>query len=76
MGAIVTLSLKAGSLKYRPAFFYDFYVSTLYMDKEYGQRVLIEIVDTEQTPIVLIELSKFFIFIKECLQRKVFWKIK
>jgi len=60
MGAIVTLTVKAGSLKFRPNVLYDFYVSTVYMNQEYGQRVLVEIVDTEQAPIVLIELSSLF----------------
>ena len=60
MGAIVTLTLKAGSLKLRPNVLYDFYVSTFFMNQEYGQRVLVEIVDTEQAPIVLIELSSLF----------------
>jgi hypothetical protein len=36
---------------------YEVYVYTLYMNKEYSQRVRIRIACEEQTPVVFLELS-------------------
>jgi len=60
VGNCLTLTINAGSLKYLSNAWYEVYVSTLYMNREYGQRVQINILEDEQLPIVFLELSIIF----------------
>ena len=49
------LTLNAGSLPYVPNRQYEIYVSTFYYDIEYYQKVVINIENTTQVPVALIE---------------------
>jgi hypothetical protein len=58
--------MHSGSLKYMPQdAWYQVYVYTVFMDKEYSQRVQIRIAYEEQTPIVFLELSFFLIYFSD-----------
>jgi hypothetical protein len=57
MGNYVVFTINAGSLIFLLNGWYEVYVSTFYMNKEFGQIVQINIVDDEQPPVVFIELS-------------------
>jgi hypothetical protein len=57
-GNLVKLTINAGALKYTADdSWYEVFVYSVYMNKEYSQRVQIRIAYEEQTPIVFIELS-------------------
>ncbi len=57
-GNYISLTIDAGALKYMPdSAWYEVYVYTYYMNREYSQRVQIRIAFEEQTPIVFLELS-------------------
>ena len=57
-GNYITLTIIAGALKYMSKdAWYEVYVYTVYMNKEYSQRVQIRIAFADQTPIVFLELS-------------------
>jgi len=62
-GNYATLTINAGSLKYLPNTSYEVYVSTFYMNKVYGQKVLINIVD-DAPPVLFMELSISLIYYK------------
>ncbi len=47
--------MNAGSLPYVPNRQYEIYVSTIYYDIEYYQKVVINIENTTQIPVALIE---------------------
>ncbi len=49
------LTLNAGSLPYAPNRQYEIYVSTIYYGIEYYQKVVINIENTTQIPVALIE---------------------
>ncbi len=49
------LTLNAGSLPYVPNRQYEIHVSTIYYDIEYYQKVVINIENTTQVPVALIE---------------------
>ena len=59
MGNYVVLTINAGSLKFLLNGWYQVYVSTFYMNKEFGQIVQINLVNDEQPPVVFIE---YFLF--------------
>jgi hypothetical protein len=64
MGNYVTLTINAGALKYiSQDAWYEVYVYTVYMNKEYLQRVQIIIAFKEQTAVVFIELSFYFLLL-------------
>ena len=63
IGNFITLTINAGALKYMfQDAWYEVYVYTVYMNKEYSQRVQIRIAYEEQTPVVFLELSLYFYF--------------
>ncbi len=47
---------------------YEVYVYTVYMNREYSQRVQIRIAYEEQTPVVFLELSFYFYHILSSLK--------
>ncbi len=67
MGNYVVFTINAGSLKFLLNGWYEVYVSTFYMYKEFGQIVQINIVDDEQPPVVFIELSFLLKIIEKTL---------
>ncbi len=63
MGNYITLTINAGALKYMSKdAWYEVYVYTVYMNKEYSQRVQIRIAYEEQTPVVFLELIFYFYY--------------
>ena len=63
MGNYITLTINAGALKYMSKdAWYEVYVYTVYMNKEYSQRVQIRIAHEEQIPVVFLELSFYFFY--------------
>ncbi len=52
------MTINAGALKYMSKdAWYEVYVYTIYMNREYSQKVQIRIAYEEQTPVVFLELS-------------------
>jgi len=61
IGDYISLTINAGALKYMSQdAWYEVYIYTVYMNKEYSQRVQIRIAYEEQTPVVFLELSFYF----------------
>jgi len=62
-GNLVKLTINAGALKYTAEdSWYEVFVYSVYMNKEYSQRVQIRIAHEEQIPVVFLELSFYFYY--------------